>query len=1116
MPGDAAPRSDLIRLDDNSIIYDVSSPCILEAAAGSGKTTVLVERYLASFLYSFWTTSSAVRDIMEGIVAITFTRKAALEMKNRIRGKIAHSLDHEYLAYMLQQLREHSGLKLREPEDVLIRRALDIRPEILQALPAARISTIHSFALGLLRAWPVESGVDPALRPQEEDSHDSESLTVHSALLRSIQMGLEQSQTCFRILIASLGYQDFLNKLEDLFRLLREKGWDNLKVNFLKQGAQPYNSWEDFQDRLLQAVVGKAARLRELAQSHLELNVIKDLVKLISDLDVILSGDVLHIFHCSLTLKLNTELKNKPEISDLRAHILAGLEQLNDTLTDLFRPAWAEVLETLWQVYTQAKIQKQEITFQDIEEKILLALEKRPDFSGQVLKHLQFLLLDEYQDTSPLQHRLFLSLLDQARGSRVVPFIVGDPKQSIYGFRGSDITVFFQTRDMFRLRYGEKSIRYLNNNYRSLPELVQGFNTVFSTLFREGSIDYHPQDSPREAESTLVPLWYLPARYDNVEECFTDSCQQAARLIRRLMQEEGYRAGDFLLLLRKKSRSSYLTQALRQELPGVNLVHIDTQNVLEGEEVRYILDYLRALDDPGDDYRMVALLKSPFFRFTDSEVWEICSVRGGRGRVLAWMRQPGQCRTAPVSVFLGLLDQKRYWDIAGLTEEIVHQHGWMEYLNLRPDRREASANLVLFLDRLRSLQDQEMFHLSRFLYYLEQYGLEISPAQTAGEGTDALRIMTVHTAKGLQAKVVIYLASGESNRTGWLVEQDGRLGMKYQGPDALYRDLSAASAQKRREEEMRLFYVAVTRAEQAFYYLGRHSSSRLDGWGGYVEPFMHAASSLYTFHPMEPLESEGVNMSQGSEAARPESWYQDRLAELLSPEQLHTSSPQILTVTQILDAEFDPSGFYNKFILRSYPVSRSFSVLAEQEEGSVLNLNRTDTGELLHRVLQYSGPGDYQSVLESELQWAGKEWLSEKEKLAVMLANYYQSTHYQDLFQGREQVRKEWPFLYPVETVQGRKFLKGVIDCYLPQSGGEGILLDYKLHIGEKQMARYQRQLQYYALVLKQLGYPVEQAWLVELESGIWYPAETDISGLSEHLAGLAEKIGSWFRGSDQ
>ncbi len=1060
-----------------------------------------------------WTGERGPKDILESMVAITFTRKAALEMKERIRKKVEKSLDTEYLFFILGKLSEFYPVFQNQAYSSWAEKILSQKEAILQSLGFARVTTIHSFALSQLRAYPVESHTDPGLRPQDEDSRDGFSLTVREALLSTLNEGMRQSDIHLSVLIACLGFQDFQSKLEDFFKIMREKGWEKLQPSMSEGSIQQWKNISEFSDYFRKEIQPGVKKILDLTKAHLDKKEYAAIRKLNSELQLILSGDILGIFEINLNPKIE-EIKSNEELDGLRSTIRSEIQNLNGFIHRILKPSWNNLLALLWREYTGLQSLKKELSFQEIEWRMIRAMRKQENFYSRVLSRLEYLFLDEYQDTSSVQKEIFDYFLDGAETNRVIPFVVGDPKQSIYGFRGSEVKVFSETAAFFKQHYGADSVKYLQYNYRSHPNLVRSFNMVFKEIFSLGDIEYQSQKSGRENSESLAGMYYTISTGEKVDEIFQDISRQAAALIGTLIQSGRYRPGDIMILMRKKSRSNILTQVLRKNLPEIGLVHSDTQNLLDREEIKYLIDYLRALDDPWDDFRMLALLKSPFFRMTDSQLLQIAGTQGGNERFFRWIRQAD---TPESRIFLQLLSERRYWDIAGLTEEIIQRTGWFAYLNRMEDRRETGSNVVLFLNYLRTLQDQEMFHLTDFLYYLELYGLELTPAQTAGENADAVRIMTVHGAKGLQSKVVIYLATGSKDQSGWLEESDGRIGMKILGPDRFYSAFQAERKNRESEEEKRLFYVACTRSEEEFYYLGWGENTQKDGWSEFLRSFTQAGSSLYCIHPATfPSVSGTLDLTPGT-IKKSQAWYAEKLKTLMPAPSTVPAVPVILTVTQLLDSEFDPAAFGNKYIIRSYPVGESLEKMSELEDAfTEKSDDRAEMGDLLHRVLELSDEYNYSRILSEQLSWSSIPMQEKYTMMENLLKGYYTSSFYQDVIHSLQSQEKEWPFLFPLGTEAKHGYLKGVIDCYAHDARNRGIILDYKLHIGQSQLQRYTRQLQYYGLVLRAQGYPVDSAWLFEMESSRWLEVNLGESDISGQLELQVRTIHDFFKGSDR
>ncbi len=1097
-----------IHLADNSIIYDVHSPCILEASAGSGKTTVLVERFIVSLIYELLTSRLHPREVLSSMVAITFTRKAALEMRERIRSRIEKYFFTPYLTAIIRTLQEYYPDLRQDPVSVQCESILTLKEDLLQSLSYASVSTIHAFAFKLLKSHPVESGLDPGMHPQDDQGIEQLSLSSQDAMMLSLSHLIEKKDPSVSILIRCLGFKKFSKHLEQIFALCREKGWKYWCESIQQSHYDRYFNEEKSKDeQSIFELFGK--ELRPLLENVLGLvRQHNQIAKRNAAVYTQLEQDLVHILELPPSEMFRFDLKPsfpKKEVQDeeqrlLREKISLSFPELHLRIHQLLLPAFHSVMEYTWNQYRLMQQERHELSFADIEWKLIELLKKDESFTRSILKSIKYLMMDEYQDTSRSQKELFSTFLDPRLAIHISPFIVGDPKQSIYGFRSAEVQVFSETQEMFRRSYGSDSVKNLEYNYRSQADLVSDINTLFSEIFKPGSgLEYQPQASPQTQEKSYPRggTYYLPCPEEKAEDIARSSAQDAALLIKRLIGQQGFRARDFMVLLRKRTHANLINQVLKKELPDLPMVNVDTSNILEQDEVLTLLHYLRALDDPLDDYRMLALMKSPFFRMEDSQIFRICRLRGGKGRIFEEIRKSGD---EGAKIFCSIYRDKKHWDIPGLLEEIVHRTGYYAYLNALPHNREATSNLILFIQQLRSIQESEMFNLTEFLYFIDNGGLDLNQAQIVGENANVMRIMTIHAAKGLQAPVVIYISSGKQNRSTDILDLEGKLGFNIIGSDRNHESIRMQWQERESEEDKRLFYVAVTRAAYRFYYLGYQENGK-DSWSHFVTPFIDKAAQTVFKNAGDSLNSQRglpFQVEPGRAINRQLDW------NTILSQAIRVSTPNcepgVFTITQILDMEFDPASFINKYIIRSYPVEESFNKMVDEESPlSGMGDSRADLGTFLHQVLQWSDKDNFREVCEQLIRTSAPDLISSQDTIITMLQKYYSSAVYKQIEQCGS-VHKEYEFLYPMTTSDGDIFIKGIIDVLARGAEGKNIILDYKLKIKDSQLERYSRQLQYYSLILESMGIGAGSLYLFDLESGQAYSVQYDMQKVKQAL----------------
>ena len=844
---------------------------LVEAAAGTGKTTVLVERLVAILERGLGT--------VDGLAAVTFTRKAAGELKLRLR---------EELDRRLVELRAAG--------------AADERSRNLEAaisrLEEASIGTIHSLCAEILRERPVEAGVDPGFGELAED----EAPRLFDRAFRGwIEEQLESMRPGLRRALARLTAGPWSPRQPPLDRL-RETAWRLV-------------DWRDFPARWRRPELDREAQLADLAE---RVERLADLVRhgrrgdiLRRGLDRVVelaawmararelgvpgpigSGEEAgggeeaeggEAFRDQLEARL-VELRRrlsgwgKPRKGRggfaegvARDHVWRLWLELSERLEDFVETADADLAALLRdelagavERYEEAKAALGKLDFHDllIEARDLL----RSD--GAVRAHLQrrygHLFIDEFQDTDPLQAEILLLLAaddpEQDNWREVRPaagklFVVGDPKQSIYRFRRADVVLYHEVKEMLAGRGVE--VLHLTTSFRSVAPIQRLVNAAFAPLMtgdREaGSADYIALGEHREpiAGQPAVVALPPPRPYGvrNLSNREIEACQPYATVefVRWLIQDSGFevetpdpdrsghrkrsrvRPRDVCLLFRRfMSWNRDTSREYVRGLEAVGIPHLllGARSFHEREEVEALRSALKAVEWPDDDLSVYATLRGGLFAFDDDLLLRFRARYGGWHPFRAPRRAredgepPEEFRSlVEVLDFLaGLHRRRNYRPIVGTVQEVLARPRAQASMALRPAGNQVLGNAQRVCDLARRY---ELGGGRSFRGFVEQLDEEAErPASTQApvveEDAEGVRIMTVHTAKGLEFPVVVLadMTAGLSRGAERTMRpDDGLCAMKLLGlsPREL---LESREVEDRREEAegVRVAYVAATRA----------------------------------------------------------------------------------------------------------------------------------------------------------------------------------------------------------------------------------------------------------------------------------------------------------------
>lgn len=836
---------------------------LVSAAAGSGKTAVLVERVVRLLL-------DPVAPIdADRLLVVTFTNAAAAEMRTRIEKRLAEEQE-------------------KDPDNPRL-----IRQQLLIA--RASICTIDAFCIELVRDHFQLLGIRPDFKIADPATL---SPLREKALTAVLERHYAAGEPDFHLLLETLGadYGD-APVCDAVLKIHASSRCMPFPEEWLAQATACYDTTElqatpwaallfqraerDLQraaGQLTRALerIGDADKIREAYAPSLQAGLlqIQDLAAAAaaSDWDGLYEGCRSFAFPALRPLKNCADDGLKEEVKAVRDQVQKQIAKL---AARFFAPAAQQeallkkaapcvrMLAVLTREYGQELRrlldQRGALGFDDIEHLALnLLMEKeqgvlRPTAAAkEICRRYDQVLVDEYQDTNNLQDTLFYALSDGGRHL----FMVGDVKQSIYRFRHANPENFMNRKNAYRLAdpdhpdEGEADDApvkiLLGQNFRSRTGVCDFVNFLFGLLMSKeaGEMDYDEGEYLRPAarfpdrEETDAELHLLqsPQEGEKREEA---EARYIARYIRSYMdgsprirdprQPEAMRParlGDFAILLRSPSARAavYVNELRRQGIP----VWADLGGFLQTTELMTFMSLLQVIDNPRREVSLLATLLSPIFGFTPDDVAEIRIGREKMGLYPALLdraRDDAKCKS-----FVERLREYRRLAVTlpvdRLLQRLYESTGYLSIVLAMPDGARRRANLQLLLDYARAFT-ADGGGLAAFLRFIEKLGESenLKSAPAAG-GEDAVRIMSIHAAKGLQFPVCI-LAAGSSrfnksdSTDSLLVHEKGGIGFKicdnqrHVRYTTLAREaISVLTDEASLAEELRLLYVALTRAEE--------------------------------------------------------------------------------------------------------------------------------------------------------------------------------------------------------------------------------------------------------------------------------------------------------------
>ncbi|HEX3282814.1 MAG TPA: UvrD-helicase domain-containing protein, partial [Pyrinomonadaceae bacterium] len=1034
--------------------YELNRHISVTAGPGSGKTMVLVERYLHIL--------RSQKLSIDQIVAITFTNRAANEMRERLRSRLNHILQ------------TASGDERR--------RWLNYK----RTLDGAVITTIHGFCARLLREFPVEARVDPQFTLLDE--HRAQMLlevTVEQVLTEFLSTNHAEISR----LTLGVGRGRLADGLAHIYREVRGQG---LSFAELKAKTEQSHATE----------LHYQQALNELSQTMTDFLMVRrttpatranhaEVSSTWPALRKLVSATPEHENLADYCRAVEGFRKLRPQArGEFKEHVQALdslvwekdlLGRVPQTCLDLFAKRYAlELISLVTRIDERLNHEKQQLSALDFDDLELRALEllARPEVIARTSERYKFFLVDEFQDTNNVQRQLLerLALRPAGRDSANL-FIVGDRKQSIYGFRGADVDVFREMTGTLVAAGGEEKSLLLN--FRSQPPLVNFFNHLFQRLFQPkdeatpaeraqlGYVEHEPSEAKRELRDSgpLIDLLITTESSGDDDDPKLDQgsreldAEQLARRIIELtdtgtagvsfassdaftqvtdesdypnysaphqggrdargpsIQDPGFRYSDIALLFRAMTNVGIYESAFRR-------ANIPYQTVLgrgfyEREEITDLIQLLRFLDNKTDELALAAVLRSPLCGISDnallalrcapwldeletadpllhfSQTRNLFHALKRHANVAFINEAEHELLERAASLISGLIARRHNYGIGNLLRYAVEQSEFMTVIAANFDGAQRLAN-VQRLFTLAERFERSGAHLIRdFVRYVEEFEA-IGSRESEGqidEATNAVRLMTIHQAKGLEFPVVIIPELQRYSRVpdNWFL-LDRHRGLTLKVPDGrgklvagcTFKTFEERQALREQFESMRLLYVAATRAQDRLIFSG--TTKDFESLGGKGETWLkwiwqslelqtQPRSGIVDLAPGVQIEIT-PNLIDIPQQAKPASEplpapvnnevvsLAEEFPLLRKIEAEHDASVHRFSVTQLINYQRCPRQYYFDRVLH-LPSADQMAVWNDAEAPEPpANLTATLKGAVIHRFCEtYEKQDDTQELL---------------------------------------------------------------------------------------------------------------------------------------------------------
>ena len=772
----------------------------LDAAAGSGKTSVLVERFV----------QAVIEDGIDpaAILTITFTDKAAAQMRDRIRSR-------------LTELGAH---------------------EAARATEGAYISTIHGLCGRLLRAHALQVGIDPAFIVLDE----FEAGRLADAAFEQSLAELAESEPGGVELIASYGVWDLRSSVQRLYAELRSRG--ELRPRLPTLPELPEADLLAARRELVQAAGRVSAELAAIADPPPR---VCEALERLGRLEEVLAVDAPwpgDLDRLRLPSGNGAALATPgcTAYTDALAALRSVCERrwAGPTLAALDR-----LLAGFGERYEARKRARAGLDFEDLELLCLGLVRSDPELRAGYRTRFERVMVDELQDTNAVQLELIEAL------SRENLFTVGDAQQSIYGFRHADVELFARRGDRLE-GLGRRAT--LRANFRSRAEILEVVNRVFAEELGERFLELVPGRSEEPVDGPRVELLVADKGSDWSPEgpAAPWRVAEARALAARVAElvEGGATPGDVVVLIRATTDMRAYERALEER--GIATYTVGGRGYWAHPQVVDMVSYLRVLANPRDEEALYAVLGSPLVGISLDVLVLLAAAAREAGRDPWWLaRDPGEALLGLAADDRERLSRATAW-IAGerevarrtgveeLLDRALEQTGYDLVVLAMPggQRRLANVRKLMRLGREHFAGHGPDLH--GFVELVRRRGESWRPdpdeseAPIESEALDAVRLMTIHRAKGLEFEIVCVADLGRGGRSGAevvRVGQDDQLGLRLARPGTggrvpalAYDELGEEQRARSAAEEQRVFYVAMTRARERLILSG---AAKVEAWG---------------------------------------------------------------------------------------------------------------------------------------------------------------------------------------------------------------------------------------------------------------------------------------------
>ena len=1058
--------------EQKKAIETIDNNLSVAAGAGSGKTRVLVERFV-----NIMRKKKAAAD---EILAITFTRKAAREMRERIRSEVSSLVERDVEQSFFWQ-------------------------EQLRILERAQINTIDSFCSRVLKEHPVEAGMEPGFKIAE----DFELADFYEAELKKyLNRGIKQNQQELMLLLNDYG----VNTLKSMLLSLTEKlpriiQFGDISLSYKKIAENNYKDLKDKTKNCFRELEEVYPTIKNGTKHKQQLDEVFANKKIIQQAIETIDKDILRKYLISLSAGVSADKELVKELRDC-CRILIEDWPVDIKAVELSK-AWLQVIKEFAEQLELSQKKENIYGFHDIAEKAYYLLKENKHILNKYRQRYCYIMVDEFQDTNDLQKKLVYLLAGgddtELREKRL--FIVGDAKQSIYRFRGAEVGVFTDVmKDI--AKNGGVNVE-LADNFRSSPQILNLCNQVFEKLMEEKDIT----DIPFQKLEANCPEGEAPT-FMVVETTKTEKSKalalEAKLVVNKIiaMTQLGCHYGDMTILLSVINKAQHFTNELKKAKIPFRL--IDGKGYFEKQEVLDVINLLNFLANDRRSLELCGVLRSPYFALSDELITGLLLLKKDEQTLWEFMLQEEFCTFTleeQSNIKRTTLVLKRLRSLADtvplpeLVEEIFKEVSMEALLVGQTFGEEKYLNVQKLKKMALDLAMNQGYTLRTFLSKLQKMRQVESRIEVNDEQgvNNAVTIMTIHKAKGLQFPIVFLPALNAKGRNDFsqiLFDEQLGLGIKVVteegelGESSVFKKIKEQNNLLNIAEKKRQLYVAMTRAERELILSGVEIVDKkaiaTNEWFGQLKELLPEATDMN-----ELLKWETYDVNETFEMLMVDTEAQEirispAVYEQIKPLAAYTEQGDyIFSATSLARFAFCPRSFFYEYIYNLPPCEILNTSDLPAGENKPLAANKL--GLIVHSTLENIEQEGLEKALQKALTF---HYQLGEEEVAVWVKTLVERYIASDLYQAlvKHPTEREVHFTETLFNIKGSPiYFQGSIDCLIYYEDGTLGIVDFKSGrplVAENDVQSYKEQIALYALIAeKKYGRKVKTAELHFLQN---------------------------------